>query len=277
MRLAIVRKIHTAIGQCEAVLSLLVVVLFFHAAPVHSANTASDLDGQSLTTAQKGEIWDQALHILGGNANVISRWADPVRFAVIADNNSNDLTNHAVAVVREIAELTALPLTIISSEHGSLPQYLKALTQSKPYQLLPCEQQGECANFVVVVTDIDSMQKIASAIPLRNVYQKALLSDQSAVCFFAPFQGASVIRQALVFVREDLSDAMIRTCLQEEIYQSFGLFSDYTDSEYFSFNNRVEPKEITVYDKALLQAVYDFSPGAPVFLVAKRLITNLEK
>ncbi len=262
----------TVIWLCGCVL-LLALVLGF--TPVRAENTNGNFDVASLTEAQKGEIWDQAIHILGGNANVISRWSGPVRFALI-ESSQNESTSHATAVVSEIAELTLLPLTLMSSGHGSVGSYLAALEGSKPYQLLPCEQLNACANFVVVVASVESMQKIASAIPLRDVYQKALASDAETVCFFSPFQAASVIRQALVFVRDDLPADMINTCLQEEIYQSFGLFSDYTDSKYFSFNNQVQPKSITLYDRALLQAAYQFPPGTPAFLVAKRLMSNLE-
>lgn len=245
-------------------------------APVLLADNKDDESNvTALTTAQKGEIWEQAIHILGGNANVISRWTDAVRFTLLEDSEHRH-TTHASEVIREIADHTALPMSILQPQYDSVASYISTLAQLSPYQLQTCEQQSECANFLVIITTIENMQKIAQAIPLRDVYQKALLSDQSAVCFFAPFQGASVIRQAVVFVRSDLSQDMIETCLQEEIYQSFGLFNDYTDSVYFSFNNRVEPKEITHYDRALLEAVYEFPPGAPAFLIAKRLISNLE-
>ena len=85
------------------------------------------------------------------------------------------------------------------------------------------------------------------------------------------------IRQALVFVRNDLSQDMVRTCLQEEIYQSFGMFNDFTGSRYYSFNNRIEPKVITRYDRALLETIYDsgFRQGAPVFMVVKKLMEKL--
>ena len=43
------------------------------------------------------------------------------------------------------------------------------------------------------------------------------------------------ISLAVVYVRSDLDPSMLETCLQEEIYQSFGLFGDYTGSTLFSF------------------------------------------
>lgn len=241
--------------------------------------TFNQSDFADLSTAQKGQIWDQAIHILGGNANVTSRWVDDVRFTIVADDAA--LEDYAHGVLKRISTLTSLPVAMVSSEFSSVVNYVRALEQAGPYQLMPCSTDSACANLVVVVSDIETMSQIARAVPLRDVYQNSLEegeldSENRAVCFFAPFQRASVIRQAMVFVRADLPVGMLRTCLQEEIYQSFGLFNDFTDSEYYSFNNRVEEKKITGFDRALLRAVYEFPAGAPAFKVAKRLLTNLE-
>ena len=80
-----------------------------------------------------------------------------------------------------------------------------------------------------------------------------------------------------MFVSSDLAEPMLRTCLQEEIYQSFGLFNDFSGSNYFSFNNIVAPKSITHYDRTLLTSIYDpaFQPGTPVFRVTARFMELL--
>ena len=86
------------------------------------------------------------------------------------------------------------------------------------------------------------------------------------------------IRQGFVYVRSDLGEAMTRTCLQEELYQTFGLFNDASGSNWFSFNNRVEPKSITAMDKLLLQTLYspEFRPGAPAYVVVRQFLKNLD-
>ena len=252
-------------------------LLLVTALPAYAQNALAIPSQADLSTAQKGEVWDQAIHILGGNANVISRWSAPVRFALISDDSDGVVARHMSSVFHEVSALTGLQVSEAPSRYDSPAEYKDGLSALKPYQLYPCDQGVGCANFLVVVSSVNTMRKIAGLIRLRDVYQKALQNESAVVCFFAPFQGASVIRQAVVFVRDDLPVKMTQTCLQEEIYQSFGLFNDYTDSLYFSFNNRVEPKQITSYDKALLQAVYEFSPGSPAFLVAKRLMSNLER
>jgi len=238
---------------------------------------------EALTEVQLGEIWDQAIHILGGNANVISRWHGDIRYSVISYGSGRKANRERVhQVMDEVGRVADIAVHSLAPKFGSFAGYLQAVQQSADYQLLPCaSSEKSCANFVVVITSSEKMRKLANAIPLREVYRRALvdsdkLDSDRAICFFAPFQTASTIRQSLVFVRDDLPDAMIRTCLQEEIFQSFGLFNDYSGSTYFSFNNMVKPKNITRYDRALLRAVYEFAPGTPAFVVVRRLIKNLK-
>ena len=157
----------------------------------------------------------------------------------------------------------------------SVDSYLQQIDRLPAHRLSDCSNADHCANFVVVLSDLSSMQKIAETVPLREVYRSSL-ADQSAVCFFAPYQRASVMLQALVFVKSNLPASLVSTCLNEEIYQSFGLFSDYENSRYFSFNNQVVDKQITSLDKQLLNTLYEFESGAPVFGVVRQLVDRLE-
>ncbi len=255
-------------------------VAFFYSEQVSADNRSVDTDAKLLTASGKAAIQEQAIHILGGNVNVTSRWITPVRFAVVTDpgeiKTTSSINDTAQKIMRDVASITSLPLSFVSFEYQSLSLYLDSLRRSKPYQLLPCDEVNECANLVVVVTSPAIMKEIVRAVPLGDVYQEMLGRSDHAICFFAPFQKASVIRQAMVFVRSDLSPAMVRTCLQEEIYQSFGLFSDYTDSDYFSFNNRVESKSITRYDRALLKTVYQFPAGTAAFVIVREFMAGIE-
>lgn len=232
-------------------------------------------------------MFDQAVHILGGNVNVISKWMQSIRLTVISDVDDNGAgwlgaNAYAGEVVAEVAALTGLPIDTASDSYADSQSYLEALRRSPKFTLSDCAQAQPqapaCANFFVILTRPSIMARIVTSIPLRPVYQKAFANPDNITCFFSPFQtGYMEIRQALVFVRNDLSPIMQRTCLQEEIYQSFGMFNDYTGSQYYSFNNQTEPKAITRYDRALLQTIYepDFGPGAPVFRVVTKLMQNL--
>ncbi|OED36375.1 hypothetical protein AB833_27535 [Chromatiales bacterium (ex Bugula neritina AB1)] len=232
-----------------------------HSAPLQRDTPASLVD--------QGRLRDQAIHILGGNANVISRWIDEVRYVLVGHPRHIPVVNKTLV---EISTLTQVPVRSVDLHSADLISNEIVFRQAGVNLL--CEKNTGCANFVVVVADIAQMKEIASAAQLRRVYRRAL-DEENVLCFFAPFQSASIIRQALVFVRSDQSEAMLNTCLREEIYQSFGLFNDYTDSEFFSFNNSVEPKSITQYDRHLLRAVYKFKAGTPAFSVVQRFMRDL--
>lgn len=232
-----------------------------------------------LTKAEQTQIFDEAIHILGGNANVLSRWVGEVRFASIGDVEPA-AHEAALEIVSAVAAQTNLSLVPLQHGVASSVDYLDAVVKSPPLDLSVCDdtREDQCANFVVVFSDAPTMQKLSAALPLRSLYTKAFERTLDIPCFYSPFvSGQMVIRQAFVYVRKDLPKPMLKTCLAEEIYQSFGLFNDYSGSQYFSFNNVVEPKEITDYDRALLRTVYDdrHRPGSPVFVVVRQLMNEL--
>lgn len=233
----------------------------------------------SLTEAQQTQVFDEAIHILGGNANVMSRWVGEIRFASIGDVSA-DVHDTALQTVTSVAEETGLPLVTLQHELVSDADYLNAVKDTAPQDLSVCDKNDgqRCANFVVLFAEAKVMRDLVKALPLRPLYQKAFDKTLDIACFFSPsVDGRMVIRQAFVYVRKDLTLPMLKTCIAEEVYQSFGLFNDYSDSEYFSFNNVVAPKQITSYDRALLRTVYDerHRPGSPVFVVVKELMNKL--
>ena len=251
-----------------------------------------------LQESEHRQVFDEAVHILGGNVNVISQWTRPVRLVVVGeitwdDSGTTDSGNsteahqdsaadYARAVIEEIVSLANLTVEVADDSYRDAQTYLQSLKRSARFTLSDCVEAesagGACGNFFVIFADVAEMEAITRAIPLRPVYQKAFSNPQGVKCFFSPFQTAYMeIRQALVFVNKDLPREMVRTCLQEEIYQSFGMFNDYTGSAYYSFNNKIEPKVITRYDRALLETIYDssFKQGAPVFAVVRKLMERL--
>ncbi len=118
------------------------------------------------------------------------------------------------------------------------------------------------------------MANIALSLPLKPVFQQATAQKDSIHCFFSPTVTSNFeITHSIVWVRDDLDVPMLNTCLQEEIYQSFGLFNDFSNSQFYSFNNIVAPKDITSFDKQLLASLYDaaFSPGSSILPIARQL------
>ena len=253
------------IRTCGALLACFFACFFMLIQPVHA-----------LEDAEQEILAEQAIRILGGNGNVIARWSQPVRLGLVGFPDQKTI-GIAEGILDDIGQITGLPTSVSSWRPATADDYLHELRNSSPYVLAKCAttKTADCPNFVAVLTTPEQMRDIAQAIPLRDVYQQSLDGTQTPKCFFAPFQRAYVdIVQAVVFVNNSLSEAMTRTCLNEEIYQSFGMFSDVTGSQYFSFDNREEPKSITCYDKLLLQAIYSrqFRPGAPAFRVVQQFV-----
>jgi len=233
----------------------------------------------TLDPADQLKLYDEVLHILGGNANIISRWVGDIRFASVGVVDAR-IHTMALETVQAVANDAGLPVVAIEHSVASAADYLSAVEKTARFDLALCDRRdGErCANLVVVFSEASTMRTLARAIPLRALYAKALDKTTDIACFFSPFiDGGMVIRQAFVYVNTRLSTQMLKTCLQEEIYQSFGLFNDVSGSQFFSFNNVVKPKAITAYDRMLLRQVYhpDHRPGAPVFSVVMSMMRYL--
>ena len=245
--------------------------------PVESQTSAS-LKVPRLTNAEQANVFDEAIHILGGNVNVQSKWIDNIRFTIIGQASAAAREQVSITL-QDIAGQTGLAVSNAENPYATASDFVAAIEQSPKGHWRPCTQKNTmCANLLILVTDVDAMRDVAQAVPLRPVYLRSLADTGGASCFFSPFiNQRKEIVGALVFVSSDLAEPMLRTCLQEEIYQSFGLFNDFSGSNYFSFNNIVAPKSITHYDRTLLTSIYDpaFQPGTPVFRVTARFMELL--
>ncbi len=244
-------------------------------------------------------LYNESIQILGVGRAPVVRWHDNIRLAMVGEIQK-ETVDTIQSLFREISLFTGVRFRVINHLVENAEQYADLLNRSPPYDLGLCDQGNPtiCANFVVVLSDRSSMHNVAMALPLRPVFQRAtslssserntvsdVVNDEEAggtssaatnsvLCFFSPgiYRNTRIVR-SVVYVQNSLSLAMKRTCLQEEIYQSFGLFGDVTESGYFSFNNRVAIKKITTYDKRLLTSLYDgeFGPGTPAHVVARQL------
>ncbi len=205
------------------------------------------------------DLYRQALHILGGNASVIHKWSGSIRLIVVG---APQMQPAARETLTEVAKIAGLSAEFPDAAIGSANDYLTLLRNSAPHSLAsncsPDPAAGRCFNFVVVFASSAQMEQIAAAIPLPRHFQLGLQRAGATPCYFAPYiRARHEIYKAVVYIRDDLPPEMQRTCLAEEIYQAMGMFEDYSDSTYFSFNNQVQAKQITAHDKALLRALYD--------------------
>ena len=259
---------------------VLTLILFFWSTAASTQSALIELE-KPLEHEQKQELADHALHILGGNANVIARWSGGIRVALVSEPSSA-ISDHLKKTIQDIGLLTELDSKVFDTTMITPQDYVELSKRGGQYDFSICEADNtdECANLVVLISDVETVREVATSIPLRDVYQRATEEGKNPYCFFAPFvTGSMQISQAFVYIREGLEDDMKRTCVQEELFQAFGLFNDATDSKWFSFNNKVEPKEITEFDRLLLKTVYsnEFRPGFPAFAVVRKFLQELDK
>jgi len=228
----------------------------------------------------QNKLQNESVHVLGRARTPVARWYENVNVALVGSFSESE-KRKIDSILDEISLLSGIDYTVINHNIVDASDYVNVLEDSGDYQLSLCDSNDKdlCANFVVVQTDRAVMGRIAKAFPLRPVFLKATESPDDTLCFFSPgIRRYTEIVSSLVYVDSGLDEAMRQTCLQEEIYQSFGLFGDYSDSRYFSFNNVVKPKAITAYDKRLLSSLYDqdFPPGTFAAPVAQQLAEYCE-
>lgn len=216
--------------------------------------------------ADEQQLLVESIHILGGFNSRVPRWSGNIRLAVVGDL-SDSVEKNLDALLVKLSLYSGLEFRRIEHNltHASL--YFQAISTSPAHDLTVCSKfnSAECANLVVIVSSQAEMSKIAVKLPMRTIYRTATAGAQTLYCFFSPGVSRSFeIMQSVVFVNSNLSEEMQHTCLQEEITQSLGLFNDYSDSVFYSFNNIVSPKQLTTHDKILLSSLYDraFSTGA---------------
>ena len=229
----------------------------------------------------KDQLFDEAVQILGGTRIPVLRWYQSINLAVVG---TRDPSLNAVikSIFNDISLLTGIRYRTLSHSLVDPLDYIRALKNTPAYNLSICDsyQTAYCTNFVVIISDRETMHQIAKEFPLRQVYQQATSDKPNSTvqteltCFFAPgISFSTEIVQSVVYVQDNIGTDLQQTCLQEEIYQSFGLLGDYSNSAYFSFNNQVKPKAITAFDKRLLSSLYDktFARGTEAVPVARQL------
>jgi hypothetical protein len=233
------------------------------------AHLSRSIDSQQLMT--------ESIHVLGGVRNRVPRWTGDVRLAVIGVSDDTGVAEKIRSLAYSIGLYTGLRWQIRWHSVGSTSDYVAAVNRAPAVTQLLCSdiENTDCANFLIVVTSQAAMHEITQVLSMRPIYQRATARKEMVACFFAPGVSANFeIKQSVVFVNNTLDTEMQKTCLQEEMYQSFGLFNDYSGSAYYSFNNYVGVKALTVFDKILLSSLYDRSrsTGAMASSVARAVV-----
>lgn len=224
----------------------------------------------------KYQLFVETVHILGGFNGRVARWSDDIRIAVVGKLGATAETK-LITLIAQLSLYTGLNIKRVKHNFKDASDYLHAISLSPAHDLTLCSRgdSSECANFVVIVTSQAVMFRITENLPMRSVYQRATAGVQDLNCFFSPHVSRDFeIQKTVIFVNSNLTDEMLNTCLQEEIVQALGLFNDYSDSHFYSFNNIVSPKQLTVHDRILLCSLYDraYSIGSLAAPIAQQVV-----
>ncbi len=255
---------------CLRTLLLLAVPLCSTGNPAYAEFAGTD------NAAVTHQFFAETLHILGGTPTRVPRWTAPINMAIVGPT-TEATRSRLNSLIAQLSLYTGLPIRLLAPRYSTATAYLKAITETPPHDLSACsvEPPPVCANFVVIVSTQQDMAGIADRLPLRPVFRDAAAGSGTLYCFFSPgiSRGIEIVR-SVVFINSMLNEAMQNTCLQEEITQSLGLFNDYSDSVFYSFNNLVIQKTLTVNDKHLLSSLYDqeFPVGTLATSIARQVV-----
>ena len=198
-----------------------------------------------------------------GEARFLRRWRGPVRWAVYASPAEQARVRPLVHdLALRLAGLTGLDIGPADAAAGPhpppanlqvwvVPDRIEGLLRSFPANAAGTGDAGEVVR-----------ARIAEFI--RTWYSAA--ASPCAAQFFnvdRPAAGAGTILGALVLIRAGLPEALLRSCVEEELTQAMGLPNDDAGVRPSIFNDEKEFGVLTAHDELLLRILYDprLEPG----------------
>ena len=160
------------------------------------------------------------------NAFIVKKYTDPVRVRVV-DHGSAPRAKAVAAFV------------------GSLPRLVKGLD-------IRIAKPGEPANFTVHVVD-----KADYADTVRREVLKTTSGRVPGRCLVKVDLGRTGIRSSTAVIVSDQGDSLFKRCMVEEILQGLGPMNDDNRLIWSVFNDRSKHAGFTVYDRAILNVLYD--------------------
>jgi Protein of unknown function (DUF2927) len=212
-------------------------------------------------------------------ARILRRWPGPVRWAVYASPAEQARVQplvHDLAV--RLGGLTARGFYPAStSGPGPAPANLQLW-------IVPEQVEGMLRSFPTDPpqgSDAGRVFQARIADFIRTWYRTA--ASPCAAQFFSvdrPAAEAGTILGALVLIRAGLPDALLRSCIEEELAQAMGLPNDDADVRPSIFNDGKEFGVLTAHDELLLRILYDprLEPGmtpTTAMPVVRRIIAEL--
>ena len=198
-----------------------------------------------------------------GEARLLRRWKGPVRWAVYAAPAEQVRVQSLVGgLAARLAGLTGLDFHPAGAASGP-----PAAPPNLQVWLVPDRIEALLGSFPPDVRETpDAGGTIRARIGdfIRTWY--GATASPCAAQFFnvaGPSLEAGTILGALVLIRAGLPDALLRSCIEEELTQAMGLPNDDAAVRPSIFNDEKEFGVLTAHDELLLRVLYDprLSPG----------------
>lgn len=201
-----------------------------------------------------------------GGARILRRWQGPVRWAVYAAAAEQARVRPLVHdLSARLAGLTGLDFRPAGAGSGPrpapanlqvwvVPDRIERLLRSFPPEMPTTPAPAEPRQIL--------RTRIADFIRTWH----AAAASPCAAQFFnidRPAADAGTILGALVLIRAGLPDALLRSCVEEELTQAMGLPNDDAGVRPSIFNDGKEFGVLTAHDELLLRILYDprLEPG----------------
>jgi len=215
-----------------------------------------------------------------GEARILRRWNGPVRWAVYAtpaeQARVRPLAHDFAARLAGLTGLDFGPAGAASGPHPApanlqvwvVPGRIERLLRSFPADAPASDDAARAVR--ARIADFIRTWYGATASPCAAQFFNV---DRPAV-------GAGTILGALVLIRAGLPDALLRSCIEEELTQAMGLPNDDAGVRPSIFNDGKEFGVLTAHDELLLRILYDprLEPGMTpesAMPVVRQIITEL--
>lgn len=195
-------------------------------------------------------------------ARILRRWQGPVRWAVYADPFEQARVRPLVHdLSARLAALTRLDVRAIG-EPGARPAPANLQVWIVPDRIEPLLDAFPAD--APESADAGHIVRARIADFIRTWY--GATASPCAAQFFnvdRPSVEAGTILGALVLIRSGLPDALLRSCIEEELTQAMGLPNDDVAVRPSIFNDGKEFGVLTAHDELLLRILYDprLEPG----------------
>jgi hypothetical protein len=217
-----------------------------------------------------------------GASQLLRRWHGPVLWAVYATPDEQARVRPLVhGFSARLAVLTGLAFRPAGREGSPGPRPQPANLQ---IWVVPDRMGGFIESLPGSAPDTGEPegQVRARIAEFIRIWYGATASPCAAQFFNVdrPASEAGTILGALVLIRADLPEALLRSCVEEELTQAMGLPNDDAGVRPSIFNDEKEFGVLTAHDELLLRVLYDrrLAPGMPPEIampVVRKIIAEL--